>query len=529
MKTLKRTICCAAALLAVVLLSHFVCPVRAFAATTYTLDVKSGQDITDPLQDALFMARYNPGESYTIVIPKGKYTISDTLKIYSDTTLSMEGATLTRTKNDKTMLRFGTLAELESAGGYSGYTGFKNITFEGGTWDGNKLDGGIIRAGHAQNITLRNVTFKDVKNSHHVEMAACKNVTVTGCTFSGFSGKKGSSTNYEALQFDIMHNTAHFVGYEKYDDTPCRDITVTGCTFKNLQRGVGTHSAVAGSYFTNMTISGNTFSSIEGYAIITTNYRSSKINKNKITNCGSGIFFRSMIQNHKNYYPPLKGKAKIVKNAKSQISSNTISLKYSGYPNVAFGISLYGEELKSTTGSTKIPAGDYRVSGVTVKDNKITLPVLSYGIWLQGVTSTKVTGNTISCNIKSKGNKKGSGDGIRAEDSPNNKILSNKITNKKTGTAKEVCGIFIRVNCSKTTVQGNTVSGATKYGIGVQEKCKGTLVKNNKVSGSGTYGIATWSSGTTIQGNTISGSGSKNLHIPSNVSKSVRNISNKLK
>lgn len=526
-KLLQKTGLGAAVFLAVMVLVQICCPARTFAQTTVTLDVKSGSIITEAFQDALDLARDNPRESYVIVVPKGKYKIDDTVKIYSNTTLSMNGATIVRAKNDLSMLRFGRSAELDEAGGYAGYTGFKNITIEGGTWDGSKMEGAIIRAAHAQNIRLKNVTFRNVKNSHHIEMAACKKINITGCTFSGFYGSKKSNTNYEALQFDIMHNEEHFSNYGKYDDTPCRDITVTGCTFKNLQRGIGTHSAVAGSYFTNAAISKNTFSNIEGYAILLTNFQSAKVTKNTITNCGSGIFFRTMVQNYSTFYPPLKGKAKIVKNAKSQITGNKISVTYKGYPNAAFGISLYGENLKSVTGQNKIPAGDYRVSGVTVKNNKISLSCLGYGIWLQGTTGTQVTGNTIDCNIKSKGCGTGLGDGIRMEDSPGNKILSNKITNKKTGTAKEMCGIFVRVNCPKTTVQGNTVSGAAKYGIGVQENCEGTLVKNNKVKDSGKYGIGTWAKNSTIQGNTISGSGEKDLHIPSDVKKYVKDISNK--
>lgn len=526
MKALKRSGFCAAMFLTAIILIQFFCPVKAFAKTNFTLKPESGSDITTDLQTAFNMARDNPKGKYVITIPKGNYKIGKTVYIYSNTTLRMNGATLTRAASeDFTMLRVGILGDIDQAGGYSG---FKNITLEGGTWDGNKTDGGIMRAAHGQNLTLKNVTFKNVKDSHHIEMAACKKVTVTGCTFSDFYGIRGSHQNIEALQFDIMHNEGHFSNYGKFDDTPCKNIKVTGCTFKNLQRGLGTHSGVAGSYFTNAVFSNNTFSNIEGYAIVLTNYRSARISRNKIINCGCGIAFRPMIQNYNNYYPPLAGKAKIIKDSKTQITGNIISLKYSGYQNVAFGISVYGEYLTGVSGTNKVPAGDYRAYGLTVKGNSVSLPCLGYGIWLQGTASSQVSGNIISCNILNKANGGGLGDGIRMQDSPGNKILGNKVTNIKTSVANQMCGILLAGNCPKTLVQGNTVSGAAKYGIGIREQSEGTLIKSNKVMNSGIYGIGVWCAGTTIQGNTVSGSGSKNLGISSTVAQKVKNISNTL-
>ncbi len=526
MKVLKGAKLCAAMFLAAIILTQFCCPVKASAKTNFTLKVESGSDITAELQTAFNLARDNPKGKYVIAIPSGNYTIGRTVYIYSNTTLRMKDVTLTRgTMEDFTMLRVGITGDIDQA---SGYAGFKNITLEGGTWDGNKTDGGIMRAAHGQNLTLKNVTFKDVKDSHHIEMAACRKVTVTGCTFSGFYGVKGSHQNIEALQFDVMHTEGHFANYGKFDDTPCRDLTVTGCTFQNLQRGLGTHSGVAGSYFTNVNFSNNAFSNIEGYAIVMTNYRSAKVSKNKIINCGCGIAFRSMIQNYNNYYPPLNGKVKIVKNSKTQITGNAISLKYSSYQNVAFGISIYGEYLTGVSGTNKVPAGDYRAYGLTVKSNTISLPCLGYGIWLQGTGSSQVSGNIINCNILNRANGGGLGDGIRMQDSPGNKILSNRITNKKTTVANQMCGIILSDNCPKTLVQGNTVSGAAKYGIGVKERSEGTLIKSNKVLNSGIYGIGVWCGSTTVQGNTVSGSGSKNLGISSTVAGKVKNISNRL-
>lgn len=479
------------------------------AAGAVTLEVKNGADITNELQDALNAARDNKSGMYTITVPSGSYNVRGPLKMYSNTCLSMKGVTLKRTNNN-VMLRLG--LEPEDGEGYSGYSGFKNIKFVGGTWDGAGKTTTIIRLGHAQSITFENVTLTNVKNNHHMEMAAVKNVTVTGCTFKNFTGTWKSVTNYEALQFDVIHTDAQFSKYDNYDDTPCANVTVTKCTFKHVNRGVGTHSAVLGSYFDNMVFTNNTFEDVAGYAIICSNYKNSKINNNKMTNCGSGILFRTMAQNHKMFYTPHNGSIKIQKNAKSEIKNNVISATVNGYKNVVFGISLFGENVKKNVADVK--KGNYSQEGVTVEGNKITLSCKGYAIWLQGANNNKILSNTITCNIKKKGlNSGGNGDGIRIMSGTGNTVQSNKITNKvRTGAGSEMTGIYLDT-ANKTVLKSNTVTGCSKDGISVK-KSKNVTIKSNKSTKNVRYGIRVSESSTaTASGNKTSGNKGRNTMI----------------
>ena len=466
-------------------------------ATDYTVTCTDG-DITAELQEVLDKNRSSEGaDAVNVTIKPGEYTISENLRIHSNTTINMEGVTITRgsaLNDDTTMLRLRREKDWNDAGGYSEYSGGSNITINGGTWDGNAKSGCLIRFGHASGITLNGCTFTNVKDGHEVELGGCKDVTITGCTFTGFTGSWGATTNYEALQLEIC-NANHFSSYAPYDNTVCKDVTITNCTFTDLQRGVGTHAAVDGKYSTGITISGNTFENILGYAITAINYKDCTIDNNDITNCASGILFRTMDQSHANFYNT-GTKCKAVLGTNSSITNNRITIEKvtrggKTYGNIAYGIQLYGEKLSSAVSknNNKIVAGDYRVSGVNVSGNTINLNVTGYAIWLQGATKNTIENNTINSNAKKK-NKGGNGDGVRLQKSSKNTISNNTITNLKTnGTAKNMIGICIMQKSKDNTVSGNTITKASKYGINVVEGSDGTKLTKNTITKAKKYGI----------------------------------------
>ena len=318
--------------------------------------------------------------------------------------------------------------------------------------------------------------------------------------FDGFtpkSGKTGASAvnyaNNEALQFDIMHNSSHFTQYPFYDDTPCQDIVVDGCTFTNLQRGLGTHSAVAGSYFDNIQFTNNTFNNIGGYAIAATNYKNAVISGNTIKDCGAGIIFRSMVQSHDTFYSPLSGSFTVDHEANSVIENNTIQISDKKYSNaIAYGISLYSEIVKNDIsndgGNDKVPAGDYTLYGVKVNNNTVTMNNGGYGIWLQTTNTCDVSDNNVTMDVPAGCSGKGNCDPIRLVKSKNINILKNsfviKKNNKKT---KKACGIVVTTN-SSANIEGNTIKNAPKDGIFVVTKCSAT-VKKNTVNKTGRYGL----------------------------------------
>ncbi len=454
-----------------------------------TVDLTGVESVGKTIQAALDQALEDQSGAtlYEITLPKGTYELDTLLKVFSYTTIKMDGCTLVRDV-DKSMLRIG----YEDTN-YKGYSGIHDVTIIGGCFDGNgddlNCDVSMVRLGHGANLTFRNVTFKDAFKAHHMEFAACKDVLIENCTFTGFHTNKSdvtNSANNEALQFDVMHTAEHFPKYPVFDDTPCKNITVTGCTFNNLQRGVGVHSAVAGSYFTNMKFTNNTFSDIRGYAIIATNFKSSEISGNTIENCGAGILFRSMVQGYNNFYTPLKGKVVIDNDADSIITNNTIQVSDRKYKTTAYGISLYGEKL--TKKKKDAPKGDYTLEGVTVSDNIITMNNSGYGIWLQGTKNSIVQNNKVTMDIKKSVSGKGNSDCVRLVKSKKIKIESNTFTQKKNNkkTAK-ACGIVL-MSASSATITKNKINSSPKDGIFLNQKSTATI-KNNTIKKTGRYGL----------------------------------------
>lgn len=209
--------------------------VQVQAASMQDVEWDTSVDFEKAFQKALDTARYSKGGNtiYRIKIPAGTYKAGSSFNVYSNTYIDMEGVTLVRTSS-ASMFRFGRSADVT---GISGYTGFENITFHGGTIDGQGAEhpnytSTLIRFAHSQNVTLENMVLKNTSNSHHIEFAASQNVTINNCVFSDYHGK--NTSNNEAVQIETLHKK-HFGSYGKYDETPNKNVTVTNCTFQNVQ------------------------------------------------------------------------------------------------------------------------------------------------------------------------------------------------------------------------------------------------------------------------------------------------------
>ncbi len=412
-------------------------------------------------------------DNYIIKFPKATYVVESgwTLNCYSNTVIDLSsGATIKRT-DDYVLFSYGT--DYDKAG-IAKYNGWKNFTIKGGTIDGNGKSKALIQFAHSQKIKLDSVTFTNIKDGHFVEIAASKNITIKKCTFKKQKiSKPSTTTNYEAIQLEIL-NKNHFPEGKagKYDGTVNKNITIDGCTFTSTHRGVGTHNGEVGRYFDKIKITNNTFTDNVGYAIRGTNWKNATITGNTIKNCGSGIYFNQITDNRKNYYP---GKKKnVTTKLNSTISKNTISIKATAFKNNRYGINVFGEK---TTKSFKgddgaIPAADYRVSGMTISKNKITLGTEANGIWLRGVLSSKITDNTI---VSKATTEKQNYDGIRiggvsnisggpAYTTEKLTVKGNKITDKK---KKMRAGIYIMTASKKSKITGNKIKGTRVYSIGI--------------------------------------------------------------
>ncbi len=546
-KTFKNT------LLLLFTFLFIVLPINTKAAVVtkkLTLQVKDGSDITKAWNNATKEAKNDTSSTiYEISIPKGTYTTSDQLKIWGNTHIKMNGATITNKSGAYTMLRLGNKSDYDTANngkGFPGYSGYSNITIEGGTFNGGGHDQALMRFGHASNITLKNMTFTNVGNAHFVEFGAVKDVLIDNCNFTDFKGDFASSTNMEALQFDALAGN-HFGSFNPdNDETPSKNITIKNSKFQNLQRGLGTHTGITNSYFENFTITNNTFENITGYAIIATNYKNANISNNTIKNCGAGIMFRTMEKDHTNFYTSKthSNTHKTYIDMNSKITNNTITIT-SGYKkeykNNSYGIALYGENLSKKTGSA--PAGDFRVSGVTISGNTITMNTNGYGIWLEGAIKNTISKNKITTKLtkfksgstaKKEASKKDPLDGIRLSSSVSNKIISNTITNNtSSANAKisEINGITLNTKSNSNTIEKNNIKTSGKDGIFI-EKSNSNKIKSNTINSPKRHGInITTSNENTVNLNKITSpkefgirlvNGNKNIIEENTISKSSK-------
>jgi hypothetical protein len=133
-------------------------------------------------QAALNAARDNSGG--TVYIPKGEYRINTLpLKVYEGTHIIADPqAHIMAYANTSSFVWNGTGGDSPTA-----YNGNGNITIEGGIWDNR---GGVFQEGaacfsfaHGKNLTWRNVTIRDVADTHAIEVNGCQNVRILNCTF----------------------------------------------------------------------------------------------------------------------------------------------------------------------------------------------------------------------------------------------------------------------------------------------------------------------------------------------------------
>lgn len=485
------------------------------AAVAYTevtvvgMDASGKTDSSAVLQEYLNQARDNATDAkqYKIIIPAGSYRLEKSLKIYSNTYLYMKGVTLNRCGANIGMFRTGNATDK-----FSGYKGYRNITLDGGTINANcnvseyaKNNASIFRAAHAQNITIKNVTMKNGMNLHYVEVTGVDGLTVSNCKISGLEStntKNTKNNEIEAIQLDILHTADRMDNFYNYDDTPMKNVTITGCTFSNLQKGVGGHSMVIGSYFENVKVTNNKFTNLTKAAIAFENYRNCEISGNTITNCGMGIDIKSMhsveglgVGESKVYMPNGVKTPVINANAKMVIKNNVINVIPTKYVPTPFAIKLFGEIVDTSTAKyAKILDGNYYIKNVTIQGNKITTKGI--GIKLQDAKSCKIIGNTINYNGGAADTTKYN---ICAYDGSTYLTISNNVI---TNAPKH--GIYLLNGCNNATITGNKISNVQMMGINLYNCKSGNKIEKNTIKNVGKDGIMCEKSSGSIKNNYVS-------------------------
>jgi hypothetical protein len=400
----------------------------------------------------------------------------------------------------------------------SGYY-YRNITIQGGIWDGNvrSKDTGFctFKVNHSQNVKFLNMTIQNDLEGHMIEAGAVNGLTISRvnfknhkCYFKAHKNKNDYYEHEEALQLDVnLYETTAIGKYDKYQN---KNVTVDRCNFTNLGRGIGSHNSIDGCYFTNMKFTNNTFKNIKSYAIGAINYRNSKIQNNKILNCGSGILFVNSKPNYTGYtgtYVVNNWNLKVnTSKDNSIISGNTITINSPKSKdsralyingNKISKPAIYKKGLKSAnrlSGYQGYLKGDHRINGLTITKNNITVKNMT-AVFYKGIRNSTFSNNNITFN----GNQKSDHYGLTMDsvpDQPNENVTvnGNKIKNFNGG--------ILCKNSKKVTFKNTTVYNSYKQHIyleGVNVTFVGCSLDKAKTK----HGIASKNSKITLKNTNI--------------------------
>lgn len=483
----------------------------------------------------------------TVVIPEGTYEMNHSLYVYPNTTIVATGAKLV--KQDK----YGAMIEAKLSNDDGGYDGNSNITIDGGTWDSKptiSLTEGTetFRFIHCNNITIKNATLCNVPvASHLIVFAGVQNGVVDNCKFYGYGTNwRTAKTPKEAVQLDTVHSITEVPTQQEdeilnWDDLPCDNITITNSEFYNFSRGIGSHTAVAGRFHTNVVIKNNNFHDLSDSAIRLYNYKDTTVSGNTIDNAIAGVLAYTYIEakNMDNaYLTPNNNKVgALPTNYNISITDNKIK-------NIKMQKQDWGDGIR-VIGSKNRPIGGVSITGNTIST------IARYGVFTtyapnvlisekNTISSTKKSGILTENSVKATvTNNILKGMGIRISTGSNNVSVSNntienakeagiyvyQAKNCKIGNSSKdyntikspsIQGIYMTTSCNGGVIQFNKITGAQSDGIGVYGSSKVTI-KSNKIS-SKQHGINvnTNSKSTVITGNTINTAKKSGIWLASN-------------
>ena len=456
------------------------------------------------IQAALDTAKANSRKGITtkVIIPKGTYLLSSSLVVYSDTWIYCEeGAELKRCSP------FGSLLKTDP-NGIGGYDGVQNIILEGGEWNGNTAEYpslaefSNLRFAHCRNLLLKDVHVSNNADGHHVEIGGAADVTIEGCVFTGYSGE----LKKEAIQLDCMNSEEVFAGYAPFDDTACENVVIKDNLFSGICRGLGSHSVTVGVYYKNILIEGNTFENLSGTAMIMYNYQDCTIQNNTLTNCASGIEFKSMSRlPDSNFHAPAQGSmdsamANVVSDANSVITGNTISTNATDDNGYTCGIMLAGYEV---SGSEVIPDYDFCITGVEISENRIESTGTT--LVINDAANCVIDSNVLIC----------SHDGVNFKDKNNVSITdSNELVITDNLVSDSARSGILLSNSSFNTISGNTVANANYNGINIFSGSASNKLIGNTVYNPQKNGISVSAdSAALIEGNTITNAAENGISV----------------
>ena len=218
--------------------------------------------------------RLTPGKTYRLA--SVRYGTGTALRMASHTRIIATGATIKRGSSS-----LGVLLSNDSDGSTGGYDANTDMEVIGGNWDVGypTYSSPCCAMGfvHSGNISLLDASIYGVAGNHHIELNACKNAVISGCTFSG--GAEQADSTMEAIQLDGAFSSSNWaVG--PFDNTMCGSIRVVNNYFLNCGTGVGSHSSDTGAYHASIVVNSNIFVGSYYAGVRALNWQSSVIANN---------------------------------------------------------------------------------------------------------------------------------------------------------------------------------------------------------------------------------------------------------
>ncbi|MBQ4045844.1 MAG: right-handed parallel beta-helix repeat-containing protein, partial [Lachnospiraceae bacterium] len=433
-------------------------------------------------------------EGYTgckVVCKPGTYYNKAALCIYSNTYLYAEDCVFLSADEDGSTCTGFNLLKVGNASDNASLYHYHDITISGGVFDNCGSPNTILKAAHAKDILLKNVTFKNITGGHMIEIAGVARMRFDHCGFYNCMPSE-KCPSPEAIQVDVLARS-HISGYKILDPEVsclCKWITVENCVFDNMPRAIGAHTGVNGCYYTHMYIRNNRFTNISGNAIICTRFRVAEITGNYIRSGSNCIYIQNMTDTTYGFYNP-DGYGPGSLSSDLTISGNDMA---STNGSAIFSRGIYLQEDVSDKPASKgdpIPAGSWDVKGITVKNNRMGSSC-EYTVSLAYTNASSIINNTITSNQSGPE----SSDPVKA-------------------------GVVIRKGSSGITITSNTISGNYKRGIYIAgadtdpAANSAASISSNKITDLRYAGIEIKkSSVASIKNNQITGSYRNELHAP---------------
>ena len=245
-----------------------------------------------------YMHRFESAGGGTLILGPGRYEISSTIYVPSNTTIRLSAGTTLVKSNTTGTSAFSASASMfmlirpslgKVSGAVGGHDGDANITIAGAGGGSsvidmaNLVDTLAIIAGHNRGVSISGITFRRMNNNHFIEMDGCADCTIAGNEFLDAAG--GTRETAEAINLDTPDpNTSGFSSvWSKQDATPNERVTIAGNRFDGLQRALGTHNFSTGRYHTDIVVRDNTITSNANDAIHIMNWTNPVFTGNTIT------------------------------------------------------------------------------------------------------------------------------------------------------------------------------------------------------------------------------------------------------